>query len=67
VIPVASSASLTTKSEAMKMTVGSPKPASDWSRVSTPVAQSVRAVPRATAATGRWSQMNTATTTPSTR
>ena len=53
VTPVASSASLTTKSEAMKITVGSPKPASDCSRSSTPVAQSERATPIATTATGR--------------
>ena len=36
VTPEASSASLTTNSVAMKITVGSPKPATDWSNPSTP-------------------------------
>ena len=39
VTPVASSPALTTNSEAMKTTAGSPKPASAWPRSSTPVAQ----------------------------
>ena len=43
--PVESSPSLTTKSDAMKITVGSPKPASDCSRSRTPVAQSESATP----------------------
>ena len=52
VTPVASSASLTTKSDAMKITVGSPNPASDWSSSSTPVAHNESATPTATTATG---------------
>ena len=67
VTPVASSASLTTNSDAMKITAGSPKPASAWSRSSTPVAQSVSAAPIATISTGRRSQTNSATTAPRTR
>src|SRR5581483_3145752 len=62
VTPADSSPSLTTKSDAMKRTVGSPKPASDWSRLRTPVAQSASAVPSATVATGKRSQANTTTT-----
>ena len=50
VTPVASSASLTTKSDAMKITVGSPKPPSACSRSRTPVAQSDSATPIATTA-----------------
>ena len=53
VTPVASSASETTKSEAMKITVGSPKPPSACSSVRTPVAHRESAVPSATGATGR--------------
>ena len=67
VTPEASSASLTTKSEPMKSTVGSPKPASAWFRSSTPVAQSESAVPIATIATGTRSSVNTTTTAASTR
>ena len=67
VTPVASSASLTTKSEAMKRTVGSPKPASACSRSSTPVAHSESAVPIATTATGIRSQTKTTTTAARTR
>ena len=48
VTPVASSDSLTMKRAAMKITVGSPKPASAWLSVSTPVAQSRIATPSAT-------------------
>ena len=51
----------------MKITVGSPKPASDWSRSSTPVAHSESATPMATTATGSRSQTKTATTAPRTR
>ena len=43
VTPVMSSPALTTNSEAMKMTAGSPKPASDWPSVRTPVAHSASA------------------------
>ena len=63
VTPVESSASLTTKREAMKITVGSPNPASAWSTVSTPVAQSDSATPNATTPIGSRSQTNTATVT----
>ena len=66
VTPVASSASLTTNSAPMKSTAGSPKPASDWSRSRTPVAQSESATPIATIATGRRSQTKTTTTAAST-
>src|SRR5262249_2763048 len=60
VTPVASRLSLTTNSEAMKITAGSPKPATAWFRSSTPVAHRRNAAPTATTATGsRWS-----TTTP---
>ena len=64
VTAVASSASLTTKSDAMKMTVGSPNPARDWSRSSTPVAHSESATPSATIATGTRSHTKIATTAP---
>ncbi len=67
VTPEASSASLTTNSVAMKITVGSPKPATDWSKPSTPVAQRESATPIATIATGTRSRMNTATVAASTR
>ena len=50
VTPVESSPSLTTNSEAMKITAGSPKPPSDCSSSSTPVAQSESATPTATIA-----------------
>lgn len=52
VTPVASSASLTTKSEAMKRTTGSPKPASACCRSSTPVAHRLTATPTATTLSG---------------
>ena len=48
VTPVASRPSLTTNRRAMNSTVGSPKPASAWSSVSTPVAHSASAAPMAT-------------------
>ncbi len=63
VTPVESSASLTTKSDAMKITVGSPNPPSAWSIVSTPVAQSDKATPNATTPMGSRSQAKTATVT----
>ena len=62
VTPVASSASLTTNSEAMKITVGSPKPASASSSSRTSVAHSDSATPTATIATGRRSQTKITTT-----
>src|SRR3954454_23916837 len=65
VTPVASRPALTTNSEAMKMTAGSPKPAKDCPRSSTPVAQSASEVASATTITGRRSQTNS-TTTPAT-
>ena len=46
----------------MKMTVGSPNPARDWSRSSTPVAHSESATPSATIATGTRSHTKIATT-----
>ena len=61
VTPVESSPSLTTNSDAMKITAGSPKPPSDCSSSSTPVAQSESATPTATTATGSRSQTKTAT------
>jgi hypothetical protein len=48
------------------MTAGSPKPASAWSRSSTPVAHSASATPRATIATGSRSHTNTTTAAAST-
>ncbi len=51
----------------MKITVGSPNPASACSSERTPVAHSESATPTATTATGRRSQTKTATTAPSTR
>ena len=65
VTPVESSDSETMNSVAMKMTVGSPKPASDWFRVSTPVAHSANATPSATMPIGTRFDMNA--TTASTR
>ena len=53
VTPVASSDSLTTKSVAMKMTVGSPKPARVCGSVSTPVKNSASETPMATTPSGR--------------
>ena len=67
VTPVESSPSLTTNSDAMKITVGSPKPASACSRSRTPVAQSESATPSATTATGSRSQTKTTTTAARTR
>jgi hypothetical protein len=52
VTPVASRASLTTNSVAMKITVGSPNPASAWSRPSTPVAHNATDTPIATMPSG---------------
>ena len=52
VTPVASRPSLTTNRAAMNSTVGSPNPASDWSRVRTPVAHRASAAPMATMSTG---------------
>ena len=60
VTPLESSPSLTTNSDAMKITVGSPKPASACSRSRTPVAQSERA-PKADPDRS-WSHTNTTTT-----
>src|SRR6478672_8955995 len=48
----------------MKITVGSPNPASDCSIVSRPVAHSEMATPKATIPTGMRSQMKTATAAP---
>ena len=63
VTPVTSSPELTTKSDAMKMTAGSPKPPSAWSIVSTPVAHSANAVAMATTTTGSLFQTNRTTAT----
>ncbi len=52
VTPVTSKPALTTNSDAMKITAGSPRPASAWLSVSTPVAQSASATPIATMTTG---------------
>ena len=62
VTPVASRPALTTNSEAMKTTAGSPNPASAWPRSSTPVAQSASDVASATTITGKRSQTNRTTT-----
>ena len=62
VTPVASRPALTTNREAMKTTAGSPKPASDWPRSSTPVAHSASDVASATTMTGKRSQTNRTTT-----
>src|SRR5262245_31529070 len=67
VTPLASSPPLTTKSEAMNTTVGSPKPARACSRSRTPVPQSASATPTATAATGNRSHTKTATVTARTK
>jgi len=64
VTPLESSPSLTTNRDAMKITVGSPKPPSDCSSSSTPEAQSESATPSATTATGRRSQTKTAIVAP---
>ena len=63
VTPVISSPALTMKSEAMKMTAGSPKPPSAWSSVRTPVAHSASAVAMATMTTGSLFQTNRTTAT----
>ena len=52
VTPVESSASPTTKSVAMKMTVGSPKPASAWPRSRMPVSHNETETPIATIPNG---------------
>ena len=61
VTPVASRAALTTNSDAMKATVGSPRPLNAWSSVRRPVAQSASGVARATITTGKRSQTNSTT------
>src|SRR4051812_42570574 len=61
VTPVASSPALTTNSEAMKITAGSPSPASDSCSVVTPVKYSASAVARDTRTTGKRSQINSTT------
>ena len=58
VTPVASSASLTTNSEAMKITVGSPKPASACPRSRMPVIHSATETPIATMPSGTRFDMN---------
>jgi hypothetical protein len=67
VTPLALRPSLTTNSVAMKITVGSPKPARASFTDRTPVAYSVRAAPTATSSTGSRFQMKRTTTPPSTR
>ena len=67
VTPVASRPSLTTNSDAMKITVGSPKPASACSSSSTPIAHSASATPTATIAVGTRPQANIATAAARTR
>ena len=67
VTPVASSASLTTNSDAMKITVGSPKPASACCRSSTPVAHSASATATAVIAVGMTPDANATTAAASTR
>ena len=52
VTPVASSESLTMNSDAMKMTVGSPKPARASGSASTPVKYSASETPMATTPSG---------------
>ncbi len=66
VTPVASRAVLTTKSVAMKTTVGSPKPSSVWLMSMTPAARSVSDAPSATISTGSRFQMKRTTVTPRT-
>ncbi len=63
VTPVTSSPELTTKSDAMKMTAGSPKPPSAWPSVSTPLAHSANAVSMATTTTGSLFETNRTTAT----
>src|SRR5262245_55256245 len=62
VTPVASSPSLTTKRAAIRITAGSPKPASDSSKVSTPLKKSANAAPTATSSTGKRFHTNSTTT-----
>ena len=62
VTPVASRPSLTTNRAAMKMTAGSPKPASAWSRSRTPVKYSASDAPMATIPTGMRFETNATTT-----
>ncbi len=64
VTPVTSSPALSTNSEATKIVAGSPKPASAWFSVSSPLAHSASAQPRQTITTGKRSHMNSATTAP---
>ena len=66
VTPVASSPSLTTNSAAMKITIGSPKPASVCCRSITPEANSASAAPTATNSTESRFQTNRTTTAPRT-
>ena len=66
VTPVESRASLTTNSEAMKRTVGSPKPAKASCKVRMPVAQRLTATPIATTPTATRFDMKARTATPST-
>jgi hypothetical protein len=61
VTPETLSASLTTNNVAMKITVGSPNPASDRSRSSTPVAHSASDAAIATIATGTRFETNSTT------
>ena len=61
VTPVASRPALTTNSDAMKMTAGSPSPPSASVRLSTPVKYSASAVPSATSTTGMQFQTNRTT------
>ena len=61
VTPVESRASPTTKSVAMKMTVGSPKPASAWPRSRMPVSHSETETPIATIPNGIRLDMNATT------
>ena len=65
VTPVASRPSLTTKRAAMKITVGSPKPAIASRKSMTPTKKRASAEPMATTSTGSRFQMNRATTTAS--
>ena len=62
VTPVASRPSLTTKRAAIRITAGSPKPASDSSKVSTPLKKSASAAPTATSSTGKRFHTNSTTT-----
>ena len=66
VTPVASSPSLTTNRAAMRITVGSPKPATAASRSITPAASSRSADPTATTSTGQGFTTKATTTRPST-